>query len=271
MASNTQKMINQLVSATKITGGRISGREVFWDMIGYFACLLSARTDPVHHAARVENLKAVMSRYEKSEVATIHETFIALAEVISENVRVGRYDDILGPAFLEIGANSKSLKQDFTPPDVGRLMAKLLGEYTISLPGKGFVDIADFTCGSGTLLLTAAEEFAASGINTSEQLVLFAADLSLVCAQMAYLQFSLYGIPAVVVQGNSLTLQEHARWYTPVYIWNKWIWRASMPFRPGRNESDEKLKMYDEPTYAAFRMTEQIIARKETDGKEPEP
>lgn len=270
MASNTQKMIKQLISATKITGGRISGREVFWDMIGYFACLLSARTDPVHQAARVGHLKAIMSRYKKSEVAAIQETFIALTEAISGNVRVGSYDDILGPAFLEIGANDKSLKQDFTPPDVARLMVKLLGERTIFLPEKGFVDIADFTCGSGTLLLTAAEEFAASGINTTEQLVLFAADLSPICAQMAYLQFSLYGIPAVVVQGNSLTLQEDARWYTPVYIWNKWIWRAAMPFRPGRNESDEKLKMYDEPTYAALRMVEQLIACKETDGKEPE-
>ena len=42
---------------------------------------------------------------------------------------------------------------------------------------------------------------------------------------MAYLQLSLYGIPAVIIHGNSLTNEEWSRWYTPVYMVEGWPFR----------------------------------------------
>ena len=32
---------------------------------------------------------------------------------------------------------------------------------------------------------------------------------------MAYIQLSLYGIPAVVIHGNTLTMETWSHWYTP--------------------------------------------------------
>jgi hypothetical protein len=42
---------------------------------------------------------------------------------------------------------------------------------------------------------------------------------------MAYLQFALLHIPAVVIHGNSLSLEEFGRWYTPAHIMDGWSWK----------------------------------------------
>lgn len=48
-----------------------------------------------------------------------------------------------------------------------------------------------------------------------------AQDIDIRCVWMAYIQLSLYGIPAMVIHGNTLTMEEWDRWYTPY---------ASVPF-----------------------------------------
>ena len=99
------------------------------------------------------------------------------------------------------------------------------------------------------------------GINPSEQLVIQASDLDISCVQMTYIQLALYGVPAVVIRGDVLTLQEYDRWYTPAYLLGKWVWRAPQPFGTRMNESDERLKMLEEPMYAAFRLAEQFMRK----------
>ena len=60
---------------------------------------------------------------------------------------------------------------------------------------------------------------------------------------MCYLQLALYGIPAVVVHGNSLTLEEWSRWYTPVYILEGWGWRSR---RAVEQSAEQQQKIVDE-------------------------
>ena len=127
------------------------------------------------------------------------------------------------------------------------------------LPQEGYYTLNDPTCGSGALLLASVDCLARRGVNPSEQLVIQASDLDITCVQMTYIQLSLYGIPAVVIRGDVLTLKEYDRWYTPAYLLGKWIWRAPQPFGARKNESDECLKMLEEPMYTAFRMAEQFM------------
>ena len=42
-----------------------------------------------------------------------------------------------------------------------------------------------------------------------------ATDIDLKCVHMAYIQLSLYGIPAVIIHGNTLTVEEWSHWFTP--------------------------------------------------------
>ncbi len=50
---------------------------------------------------------------------------------------------------------------------------------------------------------------------------------------MAYVQFSLLGIPAIVIEGNALTLEQHATWYTPMHMMGAW------PLKLRRREAPE--------------------------------
>ena len=45
--------------------------------------------------------------------------------------------------------------------------------------------------------------------------LLVAQDIDIRCVWMAYIQLSLYGIPAVVIHGNTLTMETWSQWYTP--------------------------------------------------------
>src|ERR1035438_3660342 len=63
------------------------------------------------------------------------------------------------------------------------------------------------------------------GINYQQHLHVTAVDVDLKCVHMAYLQFALLHIPAVIVHGNSLSLEEFGRWYTPAHILGGWDWK----------------------------------------------
>ena len=81
---------------------------------------------------------------------------------------------------------------------------------------------------------------------------------------MTYLNLSLYGIPAVVIRGNTITLEEYDRWYTPVYLMHKWVWKEPLLFGNGGYKSNELLKRLDEPIYRALKLLLQEPERPKT-------
>ena len=246
-----------LLKIAEITRGRISRPQTLSDFLAYCALLLSIRTDPVHTEQRSKSLERLKANYKKDEWEAFYQGLVDLCRTFVSNIQVGRYEDLFAGPFTQVRATSQALKQDFTPVDVGKLIGAISVSSNISLPEKGFFSLGDHACGSGTLLLAGAQRIADTGYNPAEQLVIQAADLDARCVHMTYLHLSLYGIPAVVVHGNTITLNEYDRWYTPVYLWRKWIWRAPMPFGDSGYISDEKLKCFDEPIYGAYRYMEQ--------------
>ena len=246
-----------LLKIAEITRGRISRPQTLSDFLAYCALLLSIRTDPVHSEQRSKSLERLKANYKKDEWEAFHQGLVDLCRTFVRNIQVGRYEDLFAGPFTQVRATSRALKQDFTPVDVGKLIGAISVSSNLSLPEKGFFSLGDHACGSGTLLLAGAQRIADTGYNPAEQLVIQAADLDARCVHMTYLHLSLYGIPAVVVHGNTITLNEYDRWYTPVYLWRKWIWRAPMPFGDSGYISDEKLKCFDEPIYGAYRYMEQ--------------
>lgn len=250
-----------LLNTTKLTRGRIHQGQVFCDFLAYCACELSNRTDPIHLEERKEHQKSIAKNYTPQELETFMSTFRQPAAEVAKNVDMGEYTDLLGFVYQQLHPKSGPLKQDFTPPDIGRLMSRIAfqGE---ELPEEGYFTCNEPTCGSGVLCLEFAENLLRQGYNPCEQLVIQASDLDSQCVHMTYLQLSLYGIPAVIIQGDVISLKEYDRWYTPIYIWRKWVWRQPMPFSTGRSKSDELLKMASEPWYAAVRCTESLMSQK---------
>ena len=60
------------------------------------------------------------------------------------------------------------------------------------------------SCGAGGNIIAIAEKLKADGINYQERLCVTCQDLDWKAIYMCYVQLSLYGIPAVVVQGDTL-------------------------------------------------------------------
>lgn len=254
------KLDNLLLTIAKITHGRISEPQTFSDFLQYSALLLSIRTDPVHREQRVKAFEQLKTNYKDSEWDAFHQGLTDLCRRFDQNTQINRYEDIFKNFFSLIGASSKTNKQDFTPSDVSRLISLISIPDHPSLPEEGFFTLCDHTCGSGVLLLEGVQRFSTSGYNPSAQLVIQAADIDSRCVHMTYLQLSLYGVPAVIVHGNTMSLKEYDRWYTPAYLWGRWIWRAPMQFGNDGYISDEQLKYFDEPTYAAARYIEHLCS-----------
>jgi hypothetical protein len=116
--------------------------------------------------------------------------------------------------------------QFFSPSSLCSANAKLIItdrlECCSAIAERGFVRVHEPAAGSGAMIIALANELHAAGMDCRRQLHVVATDVDPKCAHMSYLQFSLLQIPGVVVHGNSLTLEETARWHTPAHIWGGW-------------------------------------------------
>jgi len=115
--------------------------------------------------------------------------------------------DLLGRLYMTLGMGNKRAGQYFTPPQVARAMAAMvLHDARGHIEQKGFITLADPTCGAGGMLIEVANELHDLGYDPKQVMMAQAVDHSRDCFNMAYLQLSLLNIPAVVSHGDSLSL-----------------------------------------------------------------
>jgi len=130
-------------------------------------------------------------------------------------------EDVLGSLYFELGLSSKLQAQVFTPQPVSDFMAQItIGQE--SIPECGYITVVEPTCGSGVMVTSVCKTMLDNGLNYNKQLLVTATDIDIMCVHMTYLQLSLYGVPAVVIHGNTLTQEEWSRWYTPLYTLQGW-------------------------------------------------
>lgn len=109
-------------------------------------------------------------------------------------------DDILGDAYEYLMKNfasvsGKSKGQFYTPAEVSRIMARLIGMKEAK-PGH---KLYDMTCGSGSLLLKAAAE-------TSKGVSIYGQDIEETNKSLALMNMYLHGRPTAVIRhGNTLS------------------------------------------------------------------
>lgn len=168
-----------------------------------------------------------INKYKPDEQKLFPEMFADLVQALDyELTWRNAPTDVLGALFHELELHNKYKGQFFTPQNVCDMMGKItLGDGESLLNDRGFISLNEPCCGSGTMVLGFAGAMLEKEMNYCAQLVVLATDVDLKCVYMCYLQLSLYGIPAVVVHGNTLTLEEWSHWFTPVYIAHGWEWR----------------------------------------------
>lgn len=233
---NLKKLIFQVSSKYDIW-------QVFSDFCQLSAITLANSSDP-HHVfvpkeiwdEREDTYKKVIGKYEKETQGLFSKMFASLIDELQDClVRRETYEDVLGPVFHDLNLRSKWSGQFFTPNHICNLMGRILDgseenqEYDKFLEEKGYVSLAESCCGSGALILGYADSMYRNKKKPSKELCVYAADLDEKCVWMTYIQLSLYGIPAIVQNQNSLTMETFGhKWYTPAFIWDGWPIKLSL-------------------------------------------
>ena len=203
---------------------RHSAWQVFVDFAEAAAISLSNAVDWAQRDPREERYMALVKRYKPDELAIfpkmLGEVVLALEE---EPV------DVLGRTFHDLELHNKWSGQFFSPYPLCRMMAKMtLGDeedIRARIASRGFVTAQEPCCGSGAMVIALAHEMRELGINHQQHLHVTAVDVDPKCVHMAYVQFALLHIPAVIIHGNTLSLEEFGRWYTPAHIMDGWTWK----------------------------------------------
>lgn len=197
--------------------------EVFTDFLEMAAISLSNAVDHSPEREKRENqYLQTVKRYSKSEVQVFPEILGELILAMEEEP-----GDILGRVFGELGLGNKWAGQFFTPDPVAKIMAKILLTEDIKreIDEKGFVTVQEPTIGSGTMIINMSLAMHEEEINPQQSMVVTGLDIDIKCIYMAYIQLTLLHIPAILVHGNSLSMEVHSKWFTPAYILGGWAFR----------------------------------------------
>lgn len=185
----------------RITGmsGRYSSYYIFRDWVEMMALSIQNASFLQHNELcekRERQYQQIADKYDSEEMQMFAEMFGLLQLTLEE-----RIDDALGDIYMKSGCASKELGQFFTPYHLSKLTASL------SLPedlNKPF-DINEPACGGGGLIVAVADILKEQGINYQKNMTVIAQDLDWLGVYMTYVQLSLLGIKAIVVQGDTLT------------------------------------------------------------------
>jgi type I restriction-modification system DNA methylase subunit len=214
----------QIVDCLRKLGHRHSLYTVFCDFVAMGAFAFSNRVDLTRFEQREKSYLDIVKRYARDEVNTLCQAFgmLAMAYEPDEATGLGTcFEDVLGEIFMALEFGNDRAGQFFTPMAVCRLTARLtLDEASVkaAIEQRGHLSVAEPAAGAGAMVIAVAEVLNEMGFDHQRHLVVTAVDISEAAVHMAYLQGAFLGIPAVIVHGNSLTMQEHAAWLTPGYV-----------------------------------------------------
>ncbi|MCT8309195.1 N-6 DNA methylase (plasmid) [Xanthomonas translucens pv. translucens] len=194
---------------------------LFSDCMACMAIALSNAVDHAQREAREARYLEIVRRYDREVI----DTFPKVLAEVTMALEAGP-SDVLGAVFGALELHNTARGQFFTPYELCRMMAHMqIGDGDDAraiIEREGFITACEPACGAGALIIALAEALQHAGINYQRHLHVTAVDVDTRAAHMAYVQFSLLHLPAVVIVGNSLTLEEREHWYTPAHIMGGW-------------------------------------------------
>lgn len=192
---------------------------LFSDCMEAAAISISNSIDTVHREAREARYMEIVGRYERDVIDTFPKI---LGEVIM--AMEAETCDVLGRVFGELELSNAARGQFFTPYTICKMMAMTMAgpDTDAIIEREGFVMVNEPACGAGAMVIALAEAMMQSDVNYQRHMHVTAIDIDPRAVHMAYIQFSLLHIPAVVVLGNALLFETRAQWFTPAHILGGW-------------------------------------------------
>lgn len=213
------KYRDELIAEIKTLSQSNGLNTVFTTFLEITATSIAAQMDPANAVEREKRYQEIVSKM-KPEVLTSYARMFALLYLATREHEDDPCD-ILGDIYHELRLNNEWNGQFFTPDHICRFMAQIINPVDEFAGKEGPITINEPTCGSGTMIIGAVWTMQRQNFDYKRKAFFVAQDIDIRCVWMAYIQLSLYRIPAVVIHGNTLTMEEWSRWYTPY---------ASVPF-----------------------------------------
>ena len=193
----------EIIKRIQNLSGRYSPYNIFSDWIECSALAIQNACAMPHTdlwEAREKEYLDVMNRYNEKERFAIRGLFFLLVDALEEEMT-----DVLGEVYMAADLGSKSTGQFFTPFHLSELCAKMaLPHWEKEYSEHGTISLNEPSCGGGGMIIAAAKVMRDAGINPQRALNVVAQDLDWKGVYMTYLQLSLLGIKAKVVQGDTL-------------------------------------------------------------------
>jgi hypothetical protein len=211
-----QKQIEKLMQAS---AHRYRLHEIFRDFCELSALAISNSVDLVNYEEREARYLQIVKRYEPDEVARFPQMLAALTRSIGEG-----FKDCLGELFMQMELSNQWKGQFFTPYELSAMMARLslCDDLDDKIKERGFVTVNDPATGAGCMVIGMAEAIKERGLNYQKVMHVMAQDVDSTAVHMAYIQLSLYGIPAIVIHGNTLSGETWGNWRTPMHVLGWW-------------------------------------------------
>jgi len=189
---------------------------LFSDFVELGALAISNSVDKQQFEKREEKYLQVIHKYEQEETEVFPKMLAIVTDALGR-----RMTDILGEVYMELEISNKDTGQFFTPYDVAKMMAQMtISDHEDTIKDKGFFTVNEPAVGGGVTIIALAEALRNKGYNYQKQMRVVAQDIDPKSVHMSYLQFSLLGIDATVLRGNTLTLKMDEAWHTPMKYMN---------------------------------------------------
>lgn len=193
-------MKKKIIKCIRELSGRYSPTSVFFDWVQCMALSISNTCHVIHGGTwrqREEVYKATMNKYDKEERLKLSEMSGMIVMALEEDL-----GDVLGEIYMGSIGGDGGKGQFFTPYHVSLACAKL----TVPQANENDkIRINEPTCGSGSMVIAAAQVLKECGENYQRKLDVVCQDLDWTAVYMCYVQLSLLGICAIVAQGNTLS------------------------------------------------------------------
>lgn len=206
-----RKMIQEIAKKITELSGTYSGYDIFSDWIKALALSLSNSTDVIHDTIwrnRENQYMEIVKKHGQKTMEGFVELGQMLIEALDKEIR-----DVLGAVFMAGNWGAKQTGQFFTPFHLSVLTAEMTIPKNVS-EEQPFI-INEPSTGGGGMIIAAARVLKDRGINPQRCMEVVAQDLDWKGVYMTYVQLSLLGIKATVVQGDTLCEPFDERKYSP--------------------------------------------------------
>lgn len=197
--------------------------EAFADFLELAAIAISNQCDLREFEKREAMYLRTAGKYKADELTLFCQILADVAVVLEEEPA-----DVLGQVYMQLELSNKWAGQFFTL----QALADLMGAMTLDPEGarahiarKGYITVNDPAIGGGVTIIGFCKAMQAAGLDFRTSMHATGVDVDVKSVHMSYIQLSLLGIPAMIVHGNSLSLQEWSTWYTPAHVFGGWTQR----------------------------------------------